>query len=90
MLPEFADEFALYLEQMKEDNAPKECYPRLFYCGHILKYTQIVDQKTWTAESGRTYPFREEICVWECRECKHEFKGEDGTVCPSCAAVSNK
>jgi rubrerythrin len=90
MSPEFAEDLCKYLEQLKEDNAPKECYPRFYYHGHILHDTQAVEEKIWKAESGRIYPFCKEICTWECRECKHEFKGDDGTVCPSCGAISNK
>lgn len=90
MSPEFAKVFASHLNQLAEDNAPKECWPRLVHLGHKLKYTQLLEEKKWIAESGREYYFRPEICTWECRECQHEFNGEDGTVCPSCAAVSNK
>jgi rubrerythrin len=90
MSPEFAKVFVEHLEQLAEDNAPKECWPRLAYFGHKLKYTQFLEETIWVGKSGRKYPFRKEICTWECRECQHEFKGEDGIVCPSCAAVSNK
>lgn len=117
MSPEFSEHLSRMGNLIKEGKLPHAVIPRLFYCGHTLKYTkqksnipkywcidcQIewegkpkcpscgIDNTNRNINDNENYEFEdkiwditEEIVGWECKSCKHEWEGDDGTICPRC------
>lgn len=86
---EFAKKLAELCETLESEGAPDEAYPRMFYMGHRLKLTVQLPEKSFIGKSGKTLRYTPEECLWECKECKQEFRGRDGTKCPACGAVAS-
>lgn len=58
------------LDEIKAGRLPETAIPRMFYLGHT---------PLWVHDTPGM-----RIAHWQCITCKHEWDGEDGTVCEAC------